>query len=224
MSTAEQPRDRTRFRPRRVGPRLAGITMTREEFMAIPPHRWDDRFHYELIREVLVVSPFAAATERGPNDLLGHLLFVYKETHPQGSALDETLFEQTLYPLPNLRRCDRAIWTGLGRVPDDEVELPSIVVEFVCASRRDVIRDYEEKRDEYLAAGVREYWVIDRFRRTLTVFKTGPDGFLAQVLTEDQTYQTDLLPGFHLPLARLLAEADQWPRKRRRRRPDRGAE
>jgi Uma2 family endonuclease len=198
--------------------------MTPEEFDAIPPHRWDDRYRYELIRGVLVVSPFAGIAERGPNDYLGFLLWQYQETHPQGSALDATAPEQALFTTTNRRRCDRAIWTGLGRPPVEEKDVPSIAVEFVSASRRDVARDYEEKRDEYLAHGVREYWVIDRFRRIMTVYKPGPGGFVSRVVGEAESYQTELLPGFDLPLARLLAKADQWPRKRRRKPPARGAE
>jgi hypothetical protein len=31
-----------------------------------------------------------------------------------------------------------------------------------------------------------------------------------QVVAEGATYRTDLLPGFDLPLARLLAVADEW--------------
>ena len=36
-------------------------------------------------------------------------------------------------------------------------------MEFVASGKRNIKRDYEEKRDEYLALGVSEYWVIDRF-------------------------------------------------------------
>ena len=66
---------------------------------------------------------------------------------------------------------------------------------------------YHEKRGEYLAAGVREYWIIGRFARTLTACRSdSPD----VVIPHDGTYQTRLLPGFDLPLARLLAVADRW--------------
>ena len=83
--------------------------------------------------------------------------------------------------------------------------MPSIVVEFVSVGKRNRARDYEAKRDEYLAAGVLEYWVIDRFRRQMTVFRH--DGSRAGV-AESETFRTPLLPGFELPLSRLLAEAD----------------
>ncbi|MGO9467145.1 MAG: hypothetical protein ACLQVF_23630 [Isosphaeraceae bacterium] len=58
-----------------------------------------------------------------------------------------------------------------------------------------------------------EYWIIDRFRRTMTVFRrnppvSGPES--VATIAESQTYRTDLLPGFELPLGRLLAVADRW--------------
>src|SRR4051812_49283284 len=110
---------------RRFGPRSAGISMTPEEFDSIPEAEWDGRYRYELIRGVLVVVPPPAAAERGPNDDLGFLLRLYRETHPQGAALDETLPEQTVVTVADRRRCDRAIWTGLGRTPDPERDVPS---------------------------------------------------------------------------------------------------
>jgi Uma2 family endonuclease len=93
------------------------------------------------------------------------------------------------------------------------------VIEFVSASRRDRLRDYEEKLREYTALGVKEYWIIDRFRRIMTVHQNRPAGVTTLVVAEAGSYQTDLLPGFVLPLARLLARADDWPRKTRKRRP-----
>ena len=125
--------------------------------------------------------------------------------------------EQTV-PATNRAEADRVIWTGLGRVPDPEKDVPSIVVEFVSNRRRDALRDYEAKRDEYLAAGVEEYWVVDRFRRIMTVYRRGVAGPTFEIVTEHQTYQTKLLPGFVLLLSKLLAKADQW-KKRKPSRP-----
>ena len=106
-------------------------------------------------------------------------------------------------------------------MPDPEVDVPNIAVEFVSQGKRNQQRDYEEKRREYRAAGVQEYWVIDRFRRVLTVYsqKSGKAG--TQVIREGEIYRPALLPGFELDLARLLAVADRWslarrgPKKRR---------
>ena len=48
-----------------------------------------------------------------------------------------------------------------GRQPDEETDIPTIAIEYVSQGKRDWLRDYEEKRREYLALGVAEYWVVD---------------------------------------------------------------
>jgi len=193
--------------------------MTSEQFDALRPEQFVGKNRYEVINGVLIVTPPVGAAEADPNDDLGHLLRTYQETHPQGAIIDSTMPERTVPGTPQRRRADRVIWTGLGRVPDPDNDIPSIVIEFVSQKRSDSLRDYELKRDEYLAAGVQQYWIIDRFRRIMTVYRKGIAGPTFEIVAEGQTYQTDLLPGFVLPLSRLLAKADQWKRNRRRPRP-----
>jgi Uma2 family endonuclease len=202
MSTTELPAGL------RVGLESAGVPMTPEEFDAI--EEYDELYQYELIHGVLVVTPFATEAERHPNDVLGHLLRAYQEDHPDGKSLDETVFEQYIRTGDSRRRADRVIWAGLGRTPDPRSDVPTIVVEFPAAGRAAWKRDYIEKRREYLAIGVREYWVIDRFERVMTVYfdEAGKPG--ERHITENETYRSTLLPGFELPLARLLAAADKW--------------
>jgi Uma2 family endonuclease len=163
-------------------------------------------FRYELIHGVLVVSPAPLPQERGPNDELGHRLRSYRQNHPQGGSLDDTLPEHDILMGDDRRRADRVIWAGLGRQPRVD-ETPTIVVEFVSAGKRSLVRDYEVKRREYLAIGVQEYWVFNRFTRTLTVFQASGKKV---VLDESQTLATPLLPGFELPLARLFELANRW--------------
>ncbi len=206
-----------RTRPRRIGLRSSGRLMTPDEFDSLPESAWVRHLRYELINGVLVVTPAVGVGEGDPNEDLGYLLRLYQESHPNGSSLDFTLNERTVPTTENRRRCDRAIWAGLGRLPDTETDIPTIVVEFVSGGRRDAVRDYEQKRDEYRAAGVREYWVIDRFRRIMTVYRNGPPGPVQQVIAEDRNYETELLPGFLLPLARLLSRADRWKKARPKR-------
>lgn len=208
---------RPRSVPRRFGPGSSGIIMTPEEFDAIARSRVDDRYRYELIRGVLVVSPLAGRAELSPNDLLGYLLHDYQQNHPRGSVLYDTWQECELVLGETRRRCDRAIWIGWDHAPE-ETALPEIAVEFVSPRKRDAVRDYATKRQEYLAAGIREYWIIDRFQRNMTIHKPGAEGFTTTVVPEAQTYQTDLLPGFVLPLARILERADRYPKKPRKRR------
>ncbi len=140
----------------RLGLRSSGILMTPEEFDDLPDHLFTPHLRYELINGVLIVTPMPGNAELDPNEELGHLVWYYKYHHPRGSIVDKVLLEQTIYATPNRRRADRAIWTGLGRIPDVEKDIPSIVVEFVSPKKRDHKRDYEEKKAEYLAIGVRE--------------------------------------------------------------------
>jgi Uma2 family endonuclease len=185
-----------------------GMLMTPEEFDAVTDY--DDCYVYELIHGVLIVSPTPGEAERDPNGELDFLLRLYQQTHPEGGILDKTLAEQYI-PLPDgRRRADRVVWIRLGRVPDSLVDIPAIVAEFVSKRKRDRVRDYQEKRLEYLALGVLEYWVIDRFARTMTVFKNISGEPPEVVVKAEEIYRTSLLPGFELPLARLLNVADDW--------------
>jgi Uma2 family endonuclease len=194
-------------RVRILGPGSAGILMTPREFDRA---EFVEGWRYELINGVLVVSSTPLRNERDPNQYLGYLLLIYQETHPHGYALDATLPEETVATKENRRRADRVIWAGLGRLPTS-ADKPTIIAEFVSAGKRGHERDYVTKRDEYLAMGVKAYWVFDRFERTLTVFTRQAGKMKKRVVREQQTYQTDLLPGFELPLARLFALADRWP-------------
>jgi Uma2 family endonuclease len=187
-----------------LGPEMAGTLMTPAEFDAVEDY--DDLYRYELINGVLVVSPLPSPQETHPNEELGHWLRTYKESHPQGSALDLTLPEQFVRTRRSRRRADRLIWAGLGRMPRVKRDLPRIAIEFVSAGKRDRHRDYVAKRKEYAELGIQEYWLIDRFQRIMTVFRLkGPK----RVVKENEIYRTAILPGFELQLARLLALADQ---------------
>jgi Uma2 family endonuclease len=196
----------------RIGPRSAGLLLSLAEFDRA---LWQKGWRYELINGVLVVSPTPSRQERGPNEALGQLLLNYKENHPRGAALDATLPEEDIESNQNRRRLDRAIWAGLGRDPD-EGEAPTIAVEFVSKGKVSQERDYVAKRAEFREIGVSEYWVIDRFRRTLTVYRFATDKEDELLIPEGQTYETPLLPGFVLPLKQLLALADRWAKKRRK--------
>lgn len=192
--------------PRDIGPEANGAIMTPEEFDRAS---FSEDWRFELVNGVLVVSPIPSEGEVDPNEELGRWLRNYQADHPQGSALDKTLPEREVRAGRNRRRADRLIWVGLGRRPRRH-ETPSIIVEFVSRRKRDRVRDYEDKRDEYMKIRVKEYWLIDRFARVMTVFIREGAKFRKRVIREDQIYRTPLLPGFELPLARLLEIADDW--------------
>lgn len=194
------------------GPRDAGLPMSLDEFEAA---EFELGYRYELIHGVLIVTPPPLEEERDANEELGHWLRNYRESSPQGKCLDLTLHEQNLRTVGQNRRCDRAIWIGLGRRPRtrgrvSSRDVPAIIVEFPSSRPADQRRDYLEKQLEYRDIGVREYWIIDRFSRSMTVyFWNGPE-WDKRVIGEGETYRTDLLPGFELPLGKLLAVSDKY--------------
>src|SRR5258708_1324544 len=118
-----------------LGPKLNGMRMTPSEFDAV--RRYNKNYTYELVHGVLVVNPIPLESEAGPNDWLGYLFYSYRELHPKGLVLDVSLPERYIATKDSRRRCDRLVWTGLGRIPDWKRELPRIAIEFVSKRSRD---------------------------------------------------------------------------------------
>jgi Uma2 family endonuclease len=195
-----------------LGPRDAGVPLSLDEFEAAD---FEEGHRYELIHGVLVVTPAPLEEERDANEELGHWLRNYRESHPQGRMLDLTLPEQNLRTIGQNRRVDRVIWAGLGRRPRTRGpaarrDVPTIVVEFPSSRPADMRRDYEEKRIEYRDVGVQEYWIIDRFRRAMIVYLWRGEKWSKRTIGEKDVYRTPILPGFELPLVKLLAISDSY--------------
>ena len=190
--------------PPRLDGNSNGMLLTPDQFDAVEDY--DPDYSYELLLGVVVVSPVPTGAHEAGIDELGAELRLYQRT-PAGVAINDTLPGRHVRTSAGRRRADRVIWCGLGRQPDPTRDVPQIVCEFVSPRRRDRTRDYITKRAEYREAGVLEYWVFDRFRRTMTVcFADGR----SVVVAEAGTYTTGLLPDFELPLAPILAAADRW--------------
>jgi Uma2 family endonuclease len=189
-----------------LGQHSNGMLLTPWEFDSAD---FEKGWRYELVNGVLVVNAAPLRNERDPNEELGYWLRKYQDDDPQGGALDLTVPEETVVIGPHRRRVDRAIWAGLGRLPGP-VEAPTIAVEFVSEGEQNRQRDYETKRDEYRSIGVREYWIIDRFQRQMTVHQFERSKAVTKTLSVRQVYSTALLPGFKLPVGKLIKLAERW--------------
>ena len=189
-----------------LGPQSNGALLAPWEFDTAD---FEPGWRYELINGVLIVNPAPLRQERDPNEELGRCLRNYQEEHPQGSALDYTISEETVYIGPHRRRVDRAIWCGLKRLPGER-ETPTICIEFVSQGKENRERDYETKRHEYRSADVSEYWIIDRFDRSMTVHLFSGRTAAQKTISPRQSYTTPRLPGFKLRLGQLLKLADRW--------------
>ena len=86
------------------------------------------------------------------------------------------------------------------------LRVPDLVFEFVRGERSDQERDYIDKRAEYHAIGVREYVIVDRFKRSALVLTWAEEDFAERLLTRDQHYTTPLLPELSIPLAEVFTD------------------
>lgn len=82
---------------------------------------------------------------------------------------------------------------------------PALVVEILSPSTRN--RDQHLKQRLFEKSSVREYWMIDPERNTVTVDRLDENAKFARVgvLGADQSLITPLLPGWSLPLSQLFA-------------------
>jgi len=78
--------------------------------------------------------------------------------------------------------------------------VPTLVVEILSPS--DTIEDVNEKIDAYLAARVPLIWIIDPYRRTVTVYQ--PDCKPKLFNVGDELTAEPYLPGFRIPVARFF--------------------
>lgn len=197
---------RTSVEQQEFGGDSAGIRLTAEEFTRA--RNFDRLYRYEVVNDVLVVRPNQCHQNRLLSQDLGFRLYTYRLARNERLL---TVYEEPVRTRHSIRRVDRAIWLSTSGEPNPRIDVPVILVDFVSAGRRVMFRDYLDRRDEYLTIGVKEYWVIDRFDRTMTVFTGAVDAPLETVVKESGVYSTPLLPGFALPLADILTEADKFP-------------
>lgn len=80
---------------------------------------------------------------------------------------------------------------------------PDLVAEVVSPESRG--RDWEDKFAQYAAAGVREYWLLDREQGRTEAFSLGEDGGYRRIAPDAGAIRSVVLPGFYLRLEWLLA-------------------
>ena len=105
----------------------------------------------------------------------------------------------------NTRIADIGVYLGLPYealdIPD---QVPDLVFEFVSKGKANRRRDYVEKRAQYEKLGVREYVIVDRFDKKVTVLTLVEGRYVEKVLTPADAYRSPFLPGFEIPLAEVL--------------------
>jgi Uma2 family endonuclease len=108
------------------------------------------------------------------------------------------------------REPDISVYTTehLERFGERYGEPADIVVEVVSDDAASRARDYEDKRCDYAAAGVPEYWIVDPSACRVLVLALSENGY---AVAADQGLGDDVssrvLPGFTVTVASLLLKA-----------------
>jgi Uma2 family endonuclease len=184
-----------------LGPQDAGRPITAEEFAdAIYQEPWS----YERVNGRLVVLP--------PNDHEQvettvpwiENLIAYKAEH--GEIIQDVVPDAWVRVSDETERIgDVGVYLeGDPQAKEIPDRIPDLMFEVVGPGRTAHDRDYIEKRSEYERIGVKEYVVVDRFARRVTVLTLSPGGYRERVLTMADTYTSRLLPGLAIPLGEVF--------------------
>lgn len=187
-----------------IGPESHGLRMTLEEFAVVPGR---PGHLYELENGVIQVVDIPGVPHERVKQAIRTALALYQTAHPGQIDLvaDGSGGVIRMPDSQSERHPDLLIY--LTPPPSDDPQpwdewVPDIVIEVV--SRTSADRDYRVKRKEYLAAGVRLYWIIDPQAHVATVLRRRGDTWREQRLDSTAKLTTPLLPGFELPLTPIL--------------------
>jgi Uma2 family endonuclease len=191
-----------------IGPEHHGTNMSLDEFARVegrPGHR------YELQQGVIQVVdvpglPHGLVVQAIRNQLCSYQIDRPEKVYYIAAGSDAAL---RMPQLQSERHPDITVYLTRPPVADDhpwEHWAPDLVVEVVSSSSEE--RDYVVKRDEYLKAGVRLYWIVDPQQRTALVLTRRGDTWREERLTKASVLATALLPGLEIKLAEVFAVLD----------------
>ena len=181
----------------KIGPKDNGRRMSLREY---EPVDTVEGYVYELARGIITVSDVPAYPHAVLVANLRDQLVLYKAKHPEEIHIILGSFDCKLLigEFESERHPDLAVYKSKPRHKENFWwhYLPDLVVEIV--SRGSNKRDYVEKREEYLALGIKEYWIVDGGKREILALRRVRGKWTERLLTGEESYQTRLLPGFDL--------------------------
>ena len=193
-----------RRKQKQIGPDDDGRQMSLAEFDVADGK---EGYLYELNKGTIEVTNIPHRSHFAQQTAIVEQLMVYKSQNPQVvhaiGTPDST--KVLIEAEQSERHPDVAVYTT--PMPDvDEIWsiwVPTIAVEVVSESSAK--RDYEDKPGEYLAFGISEYWIVDEFKKQMTVLSRYRGIWKDKIVKPSQKYTTRHLPGFSLDLKRVFA-------------------
>lgn len=186
------------------------LRMSYEEFLT----QIDENKHAEWVDgEAIIFMPPTMRHQRLVV-FLATLLEMFIQQFRLGTLLVAP-FEMKVTAESNSRKPDILFVSNehLDRLTEKKLEgAADLVVEVISSSS--VYRDRSDKFDEYEAAGVREYWLVDARpgRENASFWVLDEMGkYRAGIVDEDDIYRSTVIPGFWLNLEWLRTEEQPSP-------------
>jgi Uma2 family endonuclease len=190
----------------KVGPADHGRRMSWDEFDLAEVQ---EGYHYELSRGVLTVSDVPGRRHVAQMIVLRRQLDAYDLTHPGRihGILSGSDCKILVPDLDSERHPDVAVYKTPLPAGDLWTNwVPELVIEVVSPGSEH--RDYEEKPQEYLHFGVKEYWVVDADRREVLGLRRWGGRWRERIVRPPEIYRTRLLPGFEFDCSRVFDAAE----------------
>jgi Uma2 family endonuclease len=191
--------------PLRIGLADCGRRMTLDEFLQAEV---EEGYRYELAKGVLEVTQV-------PNDPhfqvvtnLYDAIGQYRRTNP-GVVLSYGGGSEIQLVIPQMissRHPDLGVILRDASKDSRGRRIPAMAAEVV--SRASIQRDYETKREEYLAYGLQEYWIVEPLKRQFTVLTRRGATWNEALFRDDQIITSLVLPDFATTVAELWIDVE----------------
>jgi Uma2 family endonuclease len=143
----------------------------------------DDGNTYELIDGELFVTPAPSPAHEQLVSLLLKILAPYVWAHRLGHVYTPHAVVRTE---GSQVEPDLMARPGIQVLPEKWEEMPTPFLVAEVLSRTTRRRDHEQKRAFYLRNGVAEYWIVDRWIRTIRVIRRDAEDIIADSVLEWQ--------------------------------------
>jgi Uma2 family endonuclease len=188
----------------KIGPGDNGRRMSLADF----EHAEVESGHlYELGRGVIVVSDVPNPAHLRQLNAIHFQLMAYAIAHPGRNYMfaHGSDCKILVADLESERHPDLALY--LTPAPGDDSEVwhswvPELVIEVISPGSEQ--RDYQEKREEYLAFGVKEYWIFNIEREEMLVLQRRAGRWAERTIRPPEVYRTRLLPDLEFTCAAVF--------------------
>lgn len=166
----------------------------------------DPEKSYEIVKGQPEEKEMPGARHSGVCGRLERRLGTYVEANGLGEVYPEASFQ-----IGDNERIPDLAFISAGRIPPDgEPEtkwmiVPDLAIEIV--SPNDFYEKVHAKAMEYLAAGVKQVWIVSPENRTITVYRSATN--IMAFPEDSELVSEDLFPGFRCRLSEIFKNPAQ---------------